>query len=218
MTEFLAPALPLPVLASLEVLLAEARSYGFLGPGPVADQIARSLAFTRMVTTVPQFAIDLGSGGGLPAVVLVLAWSDSQWALVESNQRKAAWLEGAVARLGVGDRVQVICERAENVGRSSLRGSADLVTARSFGPPAPTAECAAPLLKPGSHLLVADPPEHPPSRWPAEGLAEVGLVLEKTQVVETDAGPASISCFVAASACAPRYPRRVGIPLKRPLF
>ncbi len=218
MTEFLPQGLRRGALACLETLLTEARGYGFLGPGPVAAQIARSLAFTKVLTTAPQLAVDLGSGGGLPGLVLVLAWSDSQWALVESNQRKAAWLEGAVARLGVGDRVKVLCDRAENLGRSNLRGSADLVTARSFGPPAPTAECAAPLLKPGSHLLVTDPPDRPPSRWPAEGLAELGLVLEKTQVVETDAGPASISGFVAASACPSRYPRRVGVPLKRPLF
>jgi hypothetical protein len=37
-------------------------------------------------------------------------------------------------------------------------------------------------------------------------------------VVETDAGPASISSFAAVSVCPSRYPRRVGIPLKRPLF
>jgi 16S rRNA (guanine527-N7)-methyltransferase len=200
------------------VLLTEARDFGFLGPGPVDTQIARSLAFAEMVATVPQSAVDLGSGGGLPGLVLALAWPGTRWTLVESNQRKAEWLLGAVERLGIGRRVEVLRERAENVGHGTLRGSADLVTARSFAPPGPTAECAAPLLKPGSRLVVAEPPDGPSSRWPAEGLAKLGLVMEKTQVIATSAGPASLSCLMAASSCPPRYPRRVGVPLKRPLF
>jgi 16S rRNA (guanine527-N7)-methyltransferase len=205
-------------VAVLESLLGEARSYGFLGPGPVAAQIARSLAFAEVATTTPEFGIDLGSGGGLPGLVLALVWPGMQWVLVESSQKKAAWLERAVAKLGATDRVKVLCDRAENVGRSSLRGTAELVTARSFAPPGPTAECAAPLLKRGGHLLVAEPPDHPSSRWPAEGLAVLGLVRQKSQVVGTEAGPASISCFVAVSACPTLYPRRTGVPLKRPLF
>jgi hypothetical protein len=147
-----------------------------------------------------------------------LAWPDAHWAFVESNQRRAAWLNGAVATMGAARRVQILCERAETVGRTAWRGSADLVTARGFGPPGTTAECAAPLLRAGAHLLVADPPDHPASRWPAEGLAELGLVREEPKVVGTGAGTTSISKFVAASDCPSRFPRRVGIPLKRPLF
>lgn len=200
------------------MILTEARDFGFLGPGPVAAQIERSLAFTRIVTDVPPFAADLGSGGGLPGLVLSSAWPNTRWLLIESNQRRAAWLEGAVQRLGAANRISVLCDRAENAGRSALRGTFDLVTARSFAPPGPTAECAAPLLRPGSRLVVADPPDNRSSRWPAEGLAKLGLRLERAQVLGTAAGPVSLSCFVAVSACPRRYPRRVGIPLKRPLF
>ncbi len=202
----------------LEALLSEARDLGFLGPGPIAAQIARSLAFARMVVAVPQFAIDLGSGGGLPALVLALEWTSTHWTFVESNQRKAAWLGKAIAKAGASERVKVLCERAENVAHSTFRGSSDLVTARSFAAPAPTAECAAALLKPGARLLVAEPPDRPPSRWPTEGLAELGLVLEKTEAVDSGAGPVSLSSLVAFSSCPSRYPRRVGIPQKRPLF
>jgi 16S rRNA (guanine527-N7)-methyltransferase len=202
----------------LEVLLSEARDFGFLGPGPIPAQIARSLAFAEMVAAVPQFAIDLGSGGGLPGLVLALEWSSTRWTFIESNQRKAAWLERAVAKAGATNRVEVLCERAERVARSTLRGSSDLVTARSFAAPAPTAECAAALLKTGARLLVTEPPDSPPSRWPTEGLTKLGLVLEKTQVVDSGAGPVSLSSLIAVSSCPPRYPRRVGIPQKRPLF
>jgi 16S rRNA (guanine527-N7)-methyltransferase len=204
--------------AVLEALLSEARRFGFLGPGPVTAQMERSLAFAKMVTAVPQIAVDLGSGGGLPGLVLALTWPSSRWVFVESNQRRAAWLESALETLGAANRVDVLCDRAENIARTTLRGASDLVTARSFAPPAPTAECAAPLLKLGALLLVAEPPGSPLSRWSVEGLAELGLVLERTHVVGTEGGPTTISGLVAASPCPPRYPRRVGVPFKRPLF
>jgi 16S rRNA (guanine527-N7)-methyltransferase len=171
-----------------------------------------------MVAAVPQFAIDLGSGGGLPGLVLALEWPSTRWTFIESNQRRAAWLERAVAEAGATRRVEVLCERAEKVARGSLRGSSDVVTARSFAAPAPTAECAAALLKPGARLLVTEPPDSPSTRWPAEGLAKLGLVLEKAKVIDSGAGPVSLSSLMAASLCPPRYPRRVGVPQKRPLF
>jgi 16S rRNA (guanine527-N7)-methyltransferase len=160
--------------AVLEALLSEARRFGFLGPGPVTAQMERSLAFAKMVTAVPQIAVDLGSGGGLPGLVLALTWPSSRWVFVESNQRRAAWLESALETLGAANRVDVLCDRAENIARTTLRGASDLVTARSFAPPAPTAECAAPLLKLGALLLVAEPPASPLSRWSVEGLENLG--------------------------------------------
>jgi 16S rRNA (guanine527-N7)-methyltransferase len=209
---------PNPQLTALEVLLNEARRFGFLGPGPIPTQIERSLAFAEMVPGPPQIAVDLGSGGGLPGLVLALTWPNSRWTFVESNQRRAGWLKSALEVTGAGDRVDVLCDRAENIGRSALRGASDLVTARSFAPPATTAECAAPLLKLGAMLLVAEPPGSSPSRWSLEGLAELGLVLEGTRSVEMRGGPTTISALLAISPCPPRYPRRVGVPFKRPLF
>jgi hypothetical protein len=46
----------------------------------------------------------------------------------------------------------------------------------------------------------------------------LGLELEFTEAVGTDVGPVSISGILSTESCGPRYPRRVGIPFKRPLF
>jgi 16S rRNA (guanine527-N7)-methyltransferase len=217
----------LPGLANLDTenlhrLLASARDLGFLGPGNVYDQITRSLAFAVAagVAAPTGLVADLGSGGGLPALVLALVWPHSSWLLIDSNQRRTSWLREASSELGNSNRVEVVCERAELVARSPYRHQAELVTARSFGPPAATAECAAPLLALGGRLLVADPPEGPdqPARWPREGLARLGLELSDHEVVATDAGPVSFSKIFSVSQCAERYPRRVGVPFKRPLF
>ncbi len=205
-------------LIALTASLEDARSAGFLGPGPVRDQIWRSLAFTAVATLVPGFAIDLGSGGGLPGLVLAFAWKDSKWLLVDSNQRRSRWLQASIERLGIGDRCDVLCERAEVVARGENRYKAELVTARSFGPPGPTAECAAPLLRRGGQLLVSDPPEVAPGRWPDGGLALLGLVMDASVHVTTAAGPVSVSRLVSISACPEAYPRWVGVPAKKPLF
>jgi 16S rRNA (guanine527-N7)-methyltransferase len=204
---------------SLELVLTDARRLGFLGPGPVSDQVVRSLAFAALaVRDHDGVAVDLGSGGGLPGLVLALLWPASQWLLVDSNQRRATWLQTTLSFLGVDGRVDVLCDRAERVARTSWRHQAGTVTARGFGPPAPTAECAAPLLRRGGELLVAEPPGAPSERWPANGLVKLGLALDASEVVATSAGPVSISRLSAASECGEQYPRRVGVPFKRPLF
>jgi 16S rRNA (guanine527-N7)-methyltransferase len=206
---------------NLHRLLSHARDLGFLGPGDVGDQITRSVAFAVAAGMSPAGLVtDLGSGGGLPALVLALVWPDSRWLLIDSNQRRTSWLREASSELEATARVEVVCERAELVARSPHRHQAQLVTARSFGTPAATAECAAPLLALGGCLLVADPPEGPdqPVRWPQEGLSQLGLELGSREVVPTAAGPVSFSRIFAVSECSERYPRRVGTPFKRPLF
>jgi 16S rRNA (guanine527-N7)-methyltransferase len=216
--------LPPKLAGRLEVLLNDARRLGFLGPGPVSGQIARSLAFASVAGHAPNGpAVDLGTGGGLPGLVLAALWPDSNWLLIDSNVRRASWLQEAVNELGISSRAEIRCERAELTGRERWRQSAELVTARGFGPPAPTAECAAPLLRLGGRLLVSDPPVSDPAaghgtRWPSDGLAHLGLRLESSAVIATEAGPVSISRILSASDCGPRYPRRVGVPFKRPLF
>jgi 16S rRNA (guanine527-N7)-methyltransferase len=197
----------------------EARRRGFLGPGPAANQLWRSLAFAAMPPGAPppELAVDLGSGGGIPGLVLALHWPESRWALLESNHRRADWLASAALALGVSARAQVVNERAELVGRGSLRYQADLVTARGFAGPAATAECGAPLLHPGGRLLVADPPAGT-GRWSREGLALLGLRLEASETIGTPAGPTSITSILVEELCPERYPRRVGVPAKRPLF
>ncbi len=199
-----------------------AQELGLLGPAPVTTQVWRSLAFAAVAAQPPQhLAIDLGSGAGLPGLVLASVWPQAKWLLVDSNQRRARWLEGTITALGWSARVSAVCERAEILGRGHLRAQADLVTARGFGPPGATAECAAPFLMAGGHLLVADPPASTVAascRWPEEGLARLGLKWQATQVVATQAGPTTITSVIALALCPDGYPRRNGAPAKRPLF
>lgn len=135
----------------IEVLL-EARRRGFLGPGPVEDHLRHSLGFVRAGTQGGHsMVVDLGSGGGIPGLILALAWPESRVMLLDASERRTSFLSDALDQLGLaGPRVKVVRERAESAGRQARwRSTADLVVARAFGPPAAVAECAAPLLMTG---------------------------------------------------------------------
>jgi 16S rRNA (guanine527-N7)-methyltransferase len=161
----------------------------------------------------PERSADLGSGGGVPALVLATVWPGTTLHLIESVQRRAGFLRRAVETLNL-EHVDVIQRRAEEVGRDrAFRGAFDLVTARGFGPPAVTVECAAPLLRIGGLLVASEPPEGDPERWPAPRLNVLGLGPARRM----SAG-ARFAAFRQDAACPPRYPRRPGIPRKRPLF
>ncbi|HEY3140570.1 MAG TPA: RsmG family class I SAM-dependent methyltransferase [Acidimicrobiales bacterium] len=200
----------------LEEVLADARSVGFLGPAPIAVGVAHARGFMVEIPA-PERLVDLGSGGGLPGLVLADCWPKAQVFLVESNQQRCQFLAEAVERLGFGDRVVVLQERAETTGRRpELRGTIDLVVARGFGPPAVTAECGAPLLGVGGRLVVSEPPAEVPGeapRWPSEALAELGLAPDRVWATEFH-----YRSLAQVRPCPERYPRRVGIPAKRPLY
>ena len=201
-------------------VLEEAKRLGFLGPGPVADHIvhARAYAAADGAGDPSRPALDLGSGGGVPGLVLAAEGGERRWTLVEANQRRCTFLVEAVAALDLEGRVEVVGGRAEGMGRDpGRRRSYGTVVARGFGRPAVTAECAAPLLTRGGWLLVSEPPQGPAgeegARWPAAGLERLGLVLSTVTV-----GPPRIAVLQQAEACPERFPRRVGIPATRPLW
>jgi 16S rRNA (guanine527-N7)-methyltransferase len=209
------------VSGSLEPLLVQAAELGFLGSMPVGEQIDHALGFVFCAETDPSgppgAVADLGSGGGLPGLVLAACWPDSRITLIDSNERRTAFLESAVERLLKGRNVVVVRGRAEEVSREeAMRQAFDVVTARSFGSPAVTAECAAPLLALGGLLVVSEPPGgEGGTRWPVEGLSELGLTAGATTRFDDRFNYQSI---LKSAATPERYPRRVGIPAKRPLF
>lgn len=203
-------------MAILATVLEEARALGFLGPGPVAGHIEHAAGFVQAVgDAYPLRVVDLGSGGGVPGLVVAPAWPDAEIRLLDSNERRAMFLARAVASLGLGTRVVVGHARAEEAGRDlAWRGWADVVLARSFGPPGVTAECAAPLLGRGGRLIVSEPPDDTSDRWPSEPLARLGFraagrfeqSFSRFQVLRMERD------------CPEEYPRRVGVAAKRPLF
>jgi 16S rRNA (guanine527-N7)-methyltransferase len=205
-------------------VLERSRSLGFLGPGPIRTQVEHAEGFAAGLDHDPASVLDLGAGGGVPGLVLAGLWPDSRIVLLEAGARRCAFLREALDMLGISDRVRVVEARAEVAARlEDLRGSCNAVVARSFGPPPVTAECGAPFLEAGGWLVVSEPPaSEPPGggqpdtcepRWPADGLARLGLTVGPAW-----SEPFHYQALVQSAPCPDEFPRRVGVPSKRPLF
>ena len=191
--------------------LADARARGFLGPGPIEEHVEHAAAFRPLLGGERGPFLDLGSGGGMPGLVLAALLPDSCWTLLDTGERRIGFLREAVAGLGWSDRVSPVRSRAEDFGRGEARGTYAAITSRGFGSPAVTAECAAPLLRVGGRLVVSEPPAERP-RWDVAGLGLLGL-----EVGERTSGPA-LQVLHQTVLCSTSYPRRNGVPSKRPLF
>lgn len=92
---------------------------------------------------------DIGSGAGLPGIVLAIARPDVEFILIEPMERRVEWLREQVATLGLGN-VEVVRARAEAAKIAPLL---DHVTARAVSALSQLIPIAAPLLKTGGEML-----------------------------------------------------------------
>jgi 16S rRNA (guanine527-N7)-methyltransferase len=167
----------------------------------------------------PRGAVDLGTGGGVPGILLALARPDVRWTLVDSVGKKAVAVEGFAAALGL-DTVEVRTARAEDLGRDpAMRERYDLVAARACAALPVLAEYALPLLRLGGCLLAW---KGPITDGELRAGAAAAHLLGGGQPEIHPAGAASLGDhrFVVVSKVRPtgeRYPRRAGEPSRRPL-
>lgn len=199
-------------------VLEESRTRGFLGPNAIEPHFTHSLGFAlcweERAPTPPKSFIDLGSGGGLPGLFLLDRWRCSA-IFTDSMVKRANFLEEVLQWDGAPENGTVITGRVEETARmAELVESFDLVTARSFGPPAVTAECGAQFMKVGGVMIVSEPPEvTDKNRWNPEKLADLGLVAEGRV-----RHGAAYQVLKKTHRTPNEYPRSVGTPRKRPLF
>ncbi len=199
-------------------VLREAQDVGLVGPGPVEAHLEHARGFAQVLEgrSLEGLLVDLGSGAGLPGLVLATMWSASRWLLIDGRARSADFLGTAVRHLGLEGRVRVLGGRAEVIAQDPMyRATANLVVARSVAPPAAVAECAAGLLGPGGLLVVSEPPESDVIRWDTPGLARLGM--GPATVIETRGG-FHFALVEQQLPCPPGFPRRTGVPVTRPLF
>jgi len=166
-------------------------------------------------------AIDLGSGGGVPAIPIAIARPDLSWILVDSVGKKALALAGFADDLGLSS-VDVIAQRAEILGRDPrYREAASVVTARAVAALPVLAELALPLLIRGGRLLAWKGPLAPGDEELRRGARAVTqLGGGPPELVSVDAPQLGGHTFVRVTKEGPtpeRYPRRPGEPARRPL-
>lgn len=147
-------------------MLDRARNVGDLGPESNDSVISQSLKFIDAIPAGTAEVADLGSGAGIPGLVLALALPQLKVRLVERSQKRCDGLVLAVGKLGLNDRVNVYCGEAQQVARSAdWPGGVSVVICRSFSPIEEMFTAATPLMTPDAVLLVSEPPDSDGSRW-----------------------------------------------------
>ena len=204
-----------PDWAALDAAWMPARRAGVLGSASTPTLIAHAAGYLPAACRVfDEFTgIDLGTGAGVPGVVLAALRPNSRWVLVDGNERRCEMAQRAVRALDLSDRVAVLHSRVEEVAHASEhRASYDLVVARAFGPPAELAECALPLVA-ARGRLVTSVVEATLEQWMGAA-EELGLELEVTSGVDE-----ARYLSVAPSNPAPAsWPRRPAARRRTPLF
>ncbi len=151
--------------------LRSSQRLGTLGHRPIEETVEHAGAFVDALCPVAGHVVDLGSGGGVPGLVVAWRRPDLTVLLVERRQSRADHLQRLIGRLALADRVSVAAIDAAQLAPAS----ADAIVARSFGPPAAVAELAGRLLRPGGRLVVSEPPDPEPARWSPALLGRCGL-------------------------------------------
>jgi 16S rRNA (guanine527-N7)-methyltransferase len=93
---------------------------------------------------------DVGSGAGLPGLVLAIARPDVEWVLIEPMERRVAWLNEQVAELKL-DNVEVVRARAEDWRQGPVL---DAATARAVSALRTLIPLTAPLVRDGGQLIL----------------------------------------------------------------
>ena len=116
------------------------------------EGILDSLLAWRALGLTEGDVVDVGSGGGLPAVVWCLAGYVRRAVLIEAERRKGEFLQAAAQELGLD--IEVRWARAEDEARGSLRDRAPLVTARALASAPVAVEVCGGLVRPGGVLCL----------------------------------------------------------------
>ena len=161
---------------------------------------------------------DLGSGAGLPGLVLATELPETRFELIESVSRKCGFLREAIRRMGLSN-AEVVCHRSEEWAADEGREAYDAVTARAVGRLATLAELASPLLREGGVLIAWKGARS--EQEEAEGArAADRLALEPVEIRSVRPFPGSrdrhIHLLRKNGPTPNGLPRRPGMAAKRP--
>jgi 16S rRNA (guanine527-N7)-methyltransferase len=210
----------------LEILQAANRRIRLVGDASweeLALHAEDSLAALRTETARargPARCVDVGSGGGFPGVPLRSERPDWSFTFLDSVKKKADFLQAVVDRLSLKN-CRAVWGRAEEVGRDPAhRETYELAFCRAVGPFAAVAELTLPLLRVGG-VWFAHRGELG-DREPAAAARALDILggrpIETFSYRPTGKDkPRYIVCVEKIRPTPPAYPRRAGMPAKRPL-
>lgn len=150
------------LLAALAVIQAR----GAIGERSLVEAVAHADRFVELIPDGATSLVDLGSGGGLPALVIAWRRPELSVTMVERRATRADLLRRATISLGLGEHTAVLAVDVSVVCGESP-SAFDVVTARSFGDVATTTDVIDQLVAVGGVALVSEPPTDRSDVWAA---------------------------------------------------
>lgn len=202
------------------LLLEEAIPSGFMGPREADRLLERHVlegvgmaALLSRLDPVTLRAMDVGAGAGLPG--LVLACMGRPVCLVESDRRRAAFLRRVAVELEL--EAQVLAGRAEALARrTDLREAFEVVVSRALAQPATALELMLPFVRQGGLAVLVVGPD---AETPQAAAHQLGGDAGRIELFEVPGSRLTARAMIVEKVhvTPPRYPRRDGMPAKRPL-
>jgi len=163
--------------------------------------------------------LDIGTGAGMPGIPLKLVYPRARLVLLDSVAKKTAFLTHVVGELGL-EGVEILTRRAEDIGHlTDYRETFDLVVCRAVSQLAAVAELTLPFCRIGGLAVV-------PKKDSVEGeLSQAGRAIDilggrlkgVREVPIKQLEQHVLVIMEKTSTTPPAYPRRAGLPSKRPL-
>ena len=157
-------------------ILTDAQRIGALGLRPISEVIEHAGAFAFALPGSCRRVVDLGSGAGVPGLVVAELRPELEITLVDRRAKCTDALERAIVSLGWGNRVRVVCADVGALTRQDeWCETFDAAMSRGFGPHETTLKYSAALVRPGGTVLVSEPPAGSANRWEQAVVKGAGL-------------------------------------------
>ena len=186
----------------------------------VIKHFVDSLSIVNIFDLNGQFSlVDVGSGAGFPGIPLKIVFPSLDVTLVDSLKKRVDFLNVVISELGLKN-IRAVHARAEEFGNSNARESFDICVARAVSNLSVISEYCLPLVKVGGYFIPYKSKEYEEEIFNYEmAIEELGGAIDDVQLFylpDTDIFRSLILIFKDESS-PKKYPRRNGVPLKKPL-
>lgn len=162
--------------------------------------------------------IDMGTGAGFPGIPLAILSGDKNFVLVDSIAKRLAVINELAGKAGIKN-VTTVHGRAEDLGKNpEFRESFDLCLSRAVAGLATLSEYCLPFVKTGGHFLAyKGPVPEIEAEAASNAIRTLGGMLIRTEAVPLPGFDHHITVIGKIGETPAKYPRKAGIPAKRPI-